>query len=215
MKYISILFAVFLISYSTQAQQYKSDFGIIVGGTYYNGDLNPNKLFHDVQYSLGALVRFNLNKRYAIRLSGYYMSLSSSEKDSKELNLPYGHAPSFSTNLLDLSGQFEFNFLPYQTGEEKWTGTPYIAAGIGYSVGLSNGINFLSVPFGIGYKFNVTDRLSAGLEWSYRKTFNDKIDNTVSPLGTSILHNNDWYSTFGLLITYKFVKFAGDCAVYK
>ena len=73
----------------------------------------------------------------------------------------------------------------------------------------------MTIPFGFGVKTNLTDRLSAGLEWSYRKTFYDKIDNVESPLGKSILHNNDWYSTYGLFITYKFVKFAADCPVYK
>lgn len=215
MKYIYILLATFFLSYVATAQQNKADFGVLLGGSYYIGDLNPTKQFHNIHPSLGALIRLNLNKRYAFRLSGYYMGLSATEADSREVNLPYAHVNSFSTNLLDLGGQFEFNFLPYQAGEEAWTATPYVAVGIGYTVGLSNGINFLNIPFGLGFKFNITDRLSSGLEWSYRKTFNDKIDNVTSPLGHSLLHNNDWYSTFGLLITYKFVKFAGDCAVYK
>jgi hypothetical protein len=195
--------------------QHKADFGVILGGSYYLGDLNPGKQFHNIKPSLGTLIRFNINKRYAVRLSGCYMSLAASAADSRELRLPYPYNPSFSTNLLDFTGQIEFNFLPYITGEDKLVGSTYIAGGIGYALGLSNGISFLTIPFGIGAKFNITERLSTGIEWSYRKTFNDNIDNVTSPLGHSALHNNDWYSTFGLLITYKFVKFAADCAVYK
>ncbi len=215
MKYLYVLILNCLIVYSAFTQSYKADFGMALGGDYYIGDLNPSKQFYKVRPSLGAFVRFNINKRFAFRISGYYMTLTANQADEPNLVIPYGHATSFYTNLLDVTGQIEINFLPYVTGEESKTGTPYIAGGIGYALGLSNGISLLTIPFGLGYKYNVTKRLSAGLEWSYRKTFNDKIDDVVSPIGKSTLHNNDWYSTFGLLITYKFVKFAADCAAYK
>jgi hypothetical protein len=129
--------------------------------------------------------------------------------------LPYRPQYSFSTNLLEFGTLLEFNFLPYITGQDQWLKSTYIAGGIGYNFNLSAGNNFLSIPFGAGFKFNITSRLSAGMEWTYRKTFNDMIDNTESPLGKSFLHNNDWYSTYGLFITYKFFKFAADCPAYK
>jgi hypothetical protein len=212
MKYVHIFLISFFMIHMAMAQS-KADFGIILGGSYYLGDLNTSKQFHSTKPSFGALIRFNLNKRYALRLSGYYMSLGASEISPNQP--PYPHSHSFYTNLLDVSGQFEFNFLPYITGEGKLVGSTYIAGGIGYALGLANGISLLTIPFGIGAKFNITERLSTGIEWSFRKTFNDKIDNVSSPIGNNALHNNDWYSTFGLLITYKFVKFAADCAVYK
>jgi hypothetical protein len=179
------------------------------------GDLNPGKQFYKVKPSLGALMRFNINKRYSIRLSGYYITLSGDEADFPDRIIPYPHRPSFTSNLLDFSSQLEFNFLPYITGEDKWLSSTYVAGGIGYSFGLSDIAGFMTIPFGVGAKINITERLSTGVEWSFRKTFYDRIDDVSSPMGNSTLHNNDWYSTFGLFITYKFFKFAADCPAYK
>ena len=36
--------------------------------------------------------------------------------------------------------------------------------------------NHFTIPFSLGFKFNAGKRLSAGVEWSPRKTFNDRID---------------------------------------
>jgi hypothetical protein len=215
MKYLLIFSLSCFFVFRTYAQHYKADFGIALGGDYYLGELNPSKQFHETKPDIGTFIRFNINKRFAFRISGYYMTLTGNDSNSSDLVIPYGHAKSFYTSLLDITGQLEINFLPYLTGQESKIGSPYIAGGIGYSLGLSNGISLLTVPFGLGYKYNITNRLSTGLEWSFRKTFNDKIDNITSPNGSTTLHNNDWYSTFGVLITYKFVKFAADCAAYK
>jgi hypothetical protein len=212
----NILFiCLFALIVPTISAQSKPDFGLFLGGGSYVGDINPDKQFYKPRPSAGLLLRFNINKRFAFRINSTYVMLSGDTKDFPDDVLPYRPIASFSTNLLDFSSQLEFNFLPYITGAEKWLSSTYVAGGIGYTLNLSGNKNFMTVPFGIGCKTNITDRLSAGLEWSYRKTFNDKIDNLESPLGKSILHNNDWYSTYGLFITYKFVKFAADCPVYK
>ena len=63
---------------------------------------------------------------------------------------------------------------------------------------------------------NVAKRVTAGAEWSFRKSFNDRIDGLENPSGVhSVIHNNDWYSFMGIFITYKFFNFAGDCPAYK
>jgi hypothetical protein len=76
--------------------------------------------------------------------------------------------------------------------------------------------NLLSIPFGIGIKINVTKKITAGAEWSFRKSFNDRIDGLENPSGVySVIHNNDWYSFAGIFITYKFFNFAAECPAYK
>jgi opacity protein-like surface antigen len=214
MKNILFFFLLLSIIPAISAQR-KADIGLFLGGGSYVGDINPGKQFYNPRPAAGLLFRLNINKRFAIKLNSTYVMLSGNTKDFPDEVLIYRPVASFSTNLLDFSSQLEFNFIPYLTGGEKWLSSTYVAGGIGYTFNLTGDKNFMTIPFGFGFKTNITDRLSAGLEWMYRKTFYDRIDNLESPLGKSILHNNDWYSTYGLFITYKFVKFAADCPVYK
>jgi hypothetical protein len=204
--------------------------GAFVGTAYYMGDINPNRHFYRPRPSFGMLYRINLNKRYAIRASGYYADLSGSDIDfGNRINADrYFEPVEFNTSLIDGTLQFEFSFLPFVPNTGKWDCTTYVAGGIGYSVILSsnvrtslnatylrNPIPYFTLPFGIGFKLNLSRRVSAGCEWSFRKTFTDRIDFLQNPTGdVSIIHNNDWYSFTGIFITYKFFKFAQDCPAY-
>lgn len=202
--------------------QRKADIGAMAGTSYYMGDINPGMPFYSPGISLGALYRRNFSSRYSLRFSANYVSLKGSDQDFPDREILFRNSVDFHTSLLDIASQVEFNFFPYKTTEDLWYGTPYIFGGVGYSFVLGysaegigiNAQNHLIIPFGVGYKLNVTRKLSAGVEWSFRKTFNDCTDGVVNPLGESFLHSNDWYSIFGLFITYKFFNFAGDCPVY-
>lgn len=197
----------------TKAQRY-SDIGIIGGGTYYMGEINPTRHFYKLSPAMGVIFRYNINKRYAVRISGIYCGLKGSDFDFPDRNTPLRSPQSFNKKVLDFSGQLEFNFLPYITGEDKWLYSTYISGGIG--AGISIGSNpFFTIPFGIGFKVNLSKRLSAGCEWSFRKTFIDSIDSVPNQLGNTIFNNNDWYSFIGIFISYKFFKFAADCPAYK
>ncbi len=79
-----------------------------------------------------------------------------------------------------------------------------------------------AVPFGLGFKYSINSRLGAAFEWGLRKTFTDYIDD----VSTTYANNpddiadptqshsaymqrgdrtkNDWYSTIGITLTYKF-----------
>jgi hypothetical protein len=213
MKHL-ISIVLILIALPLVKAQRNTDFGLLVGGAYYLGEYNPTKQFYSPSPSFGGFFRWNINKRYAARISGYYLSLRANDNDFPGRVDPYIDYTSFSTSLIDFSVQAEFNFAPYITGEQRFLNSLYIAGGIGYSNSL-NGNNSLIIPFGLGFKINLSDRMSIGAEWSFRKTFIDDIDNFDNPLGHTLLNNNDWYSIFGLFISYKFVKFAADCPVYK
>jgi hypothetical protein len=213
MKYWTV-FIISLIIFPTLNAQHQSDIGLLAGCAYYNGEINPTRPFYSPSPSFGGFFRVNINKRFAGRLSGYYLTLKGSDLDFPERFHPERRDVTFSNSLVDFTGQVEFNFLPYVTDEGKFLNSIYIAGGIGYSIMLKSTNSFV-VPFGLGFKINLGDRLSTGLEWSFRKTFVDDIDTFPNRLGNTLLNNNDWYSVFGLFISYKFVKFAADCPVYK
>ncbi len=212
MKQILIICFVFFNLLFVKAQHY-TDLGIIAGGTYYMGEINPTRHFYSISPALGGLFRVNINKRYAVRLSGLYSGLKGNDNDFPSRVTPLRPRQSFNKQIVDFSGQLEFNFLPYITGEEKWLYSTYLAGGIGCALSIGNK-PFITIPFGIGLKVNLTTRLSSGCEWSFRKTFRDDIDNVENQLGNTILNNNDWYSFIGIFISYKFFKFAADCPAY-
>ncbi len=208
-----LLIICFIFSVSLTKAQRNIDFGIIGGGTYYMGEINPRRHFYKLSPAMGALFRFNINKRYAVRLSGIYGGLRGSDADFPDRNIPLRSPYSFSKQVLDFSGQLEFNFLPYITGEEKGLYSTYIAGGIGCGISIGSK-PFFTIPFGVGVKVKFTARLSSGCEWSFRRTFRDDIDNVENQLGSTLMNNNDWYSFVGVFITYKFFKFAVDCPAY-
>ena len=201
--------------------QRNANLGVIGGISYYMGDINPGRHFYNPSYAIGAIYRINLNPRYAIRGNAYYTTLSGSDLDFPELLHPdrYFEPVTFSTSLLDLNIQGEFNFLPFTPNVGRFNYTPYVACGLGFSMALSSdaGTNHhLTLPFGIGAKFNISKKISTGAEWSFRKTFTDLIDGQKNPTDIqSLIHNNDWYSYLGIFITYKFLNFSSECPAYE
>lgn len=214
MKQFIIIFMILLGSFTLNAQRF-TDFGVLIGGAYYNGEINPTRQFYKPSLSFGAFVRLNMNKRFALRFSGYYAHLKGDVNDFPDRVTHFIPPPreSFNKQVMDLTGQLEFNFLPYITGERNFLRSTYVSAGLGYGL-FSGSSNSLLIPFGVGAKMNFGERLSGGIEWSFRKTFADDIDNYPNLLGNTLINNNDWYSFFGLFISYKFVKFAADCPAY-
>jgi hypothetical protein len=201
--------------------QRNANFGIIGGISYYMGDINPGLHYYNPSFAIGAIYRINFNPRYALRGNAYYTTVSGSDLDFPNVlhpDRPY-EPVTFSTSLLDMNLQVEFNFLPFTPNVGRYNFTPYVSCGLGFTMALSTnaGTNHhLTFPFGIGAKMNISKRMSTGLEWSFRKAFTDLIDGQENPTGDqSLIHNNDWYSYLGVFITYKFFNFAADCPAYE
>jgi hypothetical protein len=201
--------------------QRKANVGLFAGTTYYMGDINPNRHFYRASPAFGAIYRYNLNSRYAIRGNAYFAYLSGNDMDFPEIlhpDRPVSPA-SFYTSLIDVAVQVEYNFLPFTPNLGRWSYTPYLTTGLAGALILDSDVNvsnFASFPFGAGLKVNFSSRVSAGAEWSFRKTFSDHLDGLTNPSGiTSVLHNNDWYSFLGVFITFKIFNFAVKCPAYK
>jgi len=199
-KKIIIAFVAFFSCYMANAQ--RNEIGVLLGASYYLGDLNPSKQFFLAKPAGGIIYRYIINPRWAIKLDGLYGGLAGDDAKSKanvDRNL------SFKSNIVEASSQFELNFLPYITGsKEKNYFTPYIFAGLavfhfnpkaeyngtwyalqplcteGEGTPLSNqkpySLTQVSIPFGFGFKYSIGDNICIGAEWGMRKTFTDYID---------------------------------------
>jgi len=127
---------------------------------------------------------------------------------------------SFSTSVLDLAFTTEFNFRAYKTTKlRKDRYTPYVSGGLSYSAVLGGDVPAENTPglaFGAGFKYNLTVRLGTGIEWSFRKTFNDMLDGVSNPgvENNIFFHNKDWYSLVQVFVTYKIFDWREDCPAY-
>ena len=126
MRYILGLFCCLNLM-NLQAQQ-GVEFGGFVGASHYFGDLNTDFSLNDPGLAAGLIGRYNFNERVAIKLIGSVGQVSAYDFDSnntfeRERNLD------FKSRVLDISGQVEFNFLPYFHGSKSEFFTPYLFAG--------------------------------------------------------------------------------------
>jgi hypothetical protein len=201
--------------------QRKSDFGIFAGTSYYMGDLNPSRHFYSPSFAAGPVYRYNFHARSGIRVSGIYHNLKASDPLFSN-----GAGASFTADFIDFAASYEFNFVPYKTAYRRTKYSLYTSAGLGYNllIGADPSTpepmsSHFTIPFSIGFKFNAGKRLSAGLEWSPRKTFKDNALDGIVNIGEAnsdfhLFGNNDWYTFAGVFITYKIFNYREDCPTY-
>ncbi len=225
-----ILTFTFLCITTISFAQLGSEIGIIVGGNYYNGDINPKQLFADPKLAVGGFYKYNLDRRLAAKLGFIYGSLDYNEKD-------YGVSPernaAFSANVYDITLTGEFNFFQFYSGSRKHRFTPYFYGGIGYTffngnfahnshplnntldMALTEGDysgNSFNIPFGLGFKYSLSDAFSVTASWGYRKLFTDKLDGLnefysddpndpfLYNVQLSNAKTNDWHSIVGITL---------------
>ena len=254
MKKHIFTFLVFLLSVGLYAQ--RSEIGAFGGVAFYLGELNPTSLFAMPRPAGGLVYRYNINPRWAVRAQVTFAEIQASdEKTNKgnERNL------SVKTPITEIALTAELNFLKIYNKEGKNHFAPYIFGGIAffsfnptaklddetYSLqhlgtegqGLKGEKKFYSltnfaIPFGIGLKYNVAKFMTIGLEWGFRYTFTDYLDDVsgnyydnttlleergaiVAALAdrSATLHKagsgrgnvktKDWYSWAGLTLTFR------------
>ncbi len=192
--FLVILFFVGLIHQNfTLAQE--MEIGGMAGGTYYLGELNPDKQFLMTRPAFGGIIRLNLDNRWAARfnfLTGRIAGDDAVSKTNETRNLR------FRSSITEISVLVEFNFLEYFTGSKKYFFSPYIFLGPGYftfnpkapyqgeyvslrelgTEGIVDNYDLYGFAgvFGFGFKYSLTSRLGVVLEWGLRKTFTDYLD---------------------------------------
>ena len=179
-----------------------------LGAAYYLGDLNTDFRFNRPNLAGGIAARYNFNHRLAARVSANYGRVEARDSDSenpfeRERNLR------FFSDVYDITGQFEFNFLPYYHGSRDYPFTPY--AFVGFSVfgfnpksyapgneqviilqplgteGQPEGDEYRrlsgALAYGIGIRWDISYEISMDVHLSMRNTLTDYLDDvsTVYP----------------------------------
>lgn len=220
---------------NAQEENYRAEIGIHGGGSFYLGDANE-KLFHNTQTTFGLIYRQKFNQRIAVHLNWYNSSVKGGGI------LPDGTMVEFNNpvNAIDFCG--EFNFFDLEKKEYKPFSkvfSPFIFAGIGgilyknFDLELSaNEFNkdyphkfelseqrklSPSIPFGIGMKVMLGDRLNLNVMWSNRILFSDTLEgieeslNDPAKLNGTNIFNNDIFSTLSLGLTFNIWKDKCNC----
>lgn len=252
-----LLFIIFL-AIAASAQR-SSEIGLSGGGSYYIGELNPGKPFMNTKPAFGIFYRLNLNTRLALQVHGFRGTLKGADGPSSYFT---DRSLNFESKVTEFATQFEVNFFDFALGSQKNKISPYIFGGVGVFLfkpfgSLADGTKLqlkpagtegqnvaggpkaykltqLSFPFGIGFKYSLSEYIGLGMEWGMRKTTTDYIDDISSSYylnlagaagGTSaellsdptLTHNagmqrgnsrnDDWYSFAMLSISFKIRMF--------
>ena len=201
-----IFYFFLLIAVHASAQKNTTryqEFGIFLGGSYYIGDLNRAHLNSLTQPAGGVVYRYNFNPRFDIKANLLFGSVKGDDSQSGVPSQVTRNL-SFKSPITELAAEFEFNFLEYTLGNTKTPFTPYVFAGVagfrfnpqgqigdnyfnlqplgteGQGTVLNSSKRYklmqISAPFGLGIKASISKMIGVSLEWGWRKTFTDYID---------------------------------------
>ncbi len=201
---------------------YRMEIGASAGMVSPLDDLNSS-IFGNVGFSGGAMMRFILNPRMAVKAALNYGALSGSANGLKAFYPAHPNAVgearlnySYNGGVCDLAVLYELHFLPYGY-DGGYMGlrrvTPYLQAGVGLAYGTAGKSVTPSIPVGVGLKYKAGRRLNLGLEWRMHFTPNDKLDGLEAPLGipASGFRNKDYYSFTLFTLTYDISPKCPNC----
>ncbi len=205
-KTLLLLISFITLGFSANAQ-YKTntEIGVLGGTSYYLGDLNTTH-FSQSSAVAGLVFRKNIDRRITYKAELLYLNVKADDLNNTGDTIAEDRQLHFKSAIYELSGQIEFNFLPYETGNSLYPWTPFIYGGFsmfafnpkaenkeGQWVDLqplgTEGQGTTSFPnrdkyaltqfaiaMGGGFKIAVGESFNIILEYGTRKTFTDYLD---------------------------------------
>ena len=204
--------------------------GPFLGISWYNGDLNPQRLFYNNYPAFGGFLRYVVDDRLSFKGSVTVGKISGEYPAKNVLIREFDIIPyEFERNITDIALTFEINMFSFDHPNKKSSNfSPYLSLGLGtifYKSYINNNEKqqiVLSLPFGAGVKYKVIKGLRVGMEWTMRKSFADDLDlvgfnnsiNPNDPYGFEVwklTHNNDWVSFVGVFVSFTIINRREKC----
>ncbi len=179
------------------------EFGISAGGAHYFGDLNTRAAINRPKPALGLFFRKQFGNYIGMRISAHYAQLGYSDTYSKN-EYQKRRNLSFNTNIWELAVQGDFNFFKFLPNTPDYLFTPYVTLGVGIfsydpyayiqgrkeflrplgtegqTIGYDGRKEYstmaLCLPFGVGIKYNISEKINLSFEVAQRFTFTDYLD---------------------------------------
>ena len=206
MKFPAFLLVMLMaFNANAQSYEYvqKGEFGITAGVAHYFGDINTRAAINRPKPALGAFFRKAFGNYVGLRISAHYLQLGYSDTYSKN-DFQKTRNLSFNTNVWEIALQGDFNFFKFVPGDPYHSFTPYITLGVGVftfdpyaylngkkeflrplgTEGQLIGYNgrkpyntlAICIPFGVGIKYNISNRMNFSVEIAHRFTTTDYLD---------------------------------------
>jgi hypothetical protein len=183
----------------------EGELGLSLGAAHYFGDINTRAKLNRPKIAVGAFFRKQFSNYVALRVSAHYAKLGYSDVYNKSNDFQRRRNLSFNSNIFELALQGDFNFYKFIPGDPDHRFTPYVTLGVGVftydpyaylndqkvflrplgTEGQGNtlypdrkpyGTMALCVPFGVGVKYAVNERMNVGVEIAHRFTKTDYLD---------------------------------------
>lgn len=206
-----LLLTIPLFCFSAQAQD--REVGLFLGTAQYQGDLSTKHLtLSETKPGLGLFMRYYFGPRINFKGAFNYGAVEGDDSNNSDFQggSHYRRNLSFKSNIFELSGQVEFNILPYISNSKRYKFAPYVFTGASlyyfnpkaqmndkwYALqplgtegqGLPGEKDKYhrvqgAIPYGFGIKYSLGHFWNIGLEVGQRKLFTDYIDDvsTVYP----------------------------------
>lgn len=188
-----------------QSTVQEGEFGVSLGVAHYFGDLNTNARINRPKPAAGIFFRKQFSNYIALRVAAHFAQVGYSDVYETKNEFQQRRNLSFNSNIWELTLQGDFNFFKFLQGDPYHRFTPYITLGAGifsydpyaYYYGQKTylrplgtegqgyaqypdrkpyGTMAFCVPFGLGVKYNLTDRVNLGFEIVHRFTNTDYLD---------------------------------------
>lgn len=202
---LGLISLLFVLNANAQNYEYvqKGEFGITAGVAHYFGDLNTRAAINRPKPAFGIFFRKQFGNYVGVRISAHYAELGYSDIYSKNV-YEKSRNLSFNTNIWELAIQGDFNFFKFIPGNPEYLFTPYVTLGAGVftydpyafidgkkeflrplgTEGQVIGFNgrkpyntiAISIPFGVGFKYNLSEKMNFSFELAHRFTTSDYID---------------------------------------
>jgi hypothetical protein len=183
----------------------EGEFGIGVGAGHYFGDLNTRAHLNRPKLAAGVFFRKNFGNYIALRIAGTYAKLGYSDVYNTHNEFMRRRNLSFNSNVWELGLQGDFNFYRFMPGDPDFRWTPYVTFGVSAfnydPYAYLNGTKYnlrqlgtegqgdtsyrdrtpyssmaMAIPFGVGIKYSLNERINIGFEAVYRFTNTDYLD---------------------------------------
>jgi hypothetical protein len=183
----------------------EGEFGVGIGAGHYFGDLNTRARLNRPKPAASLFFRKNFGNYIALRIGASFAQLGYSDVYNTHNELMRRRNLSFNSNVWELGLQGDFNFYRFMPGEEEFRWTPYVTMGLSifnydpYTY-LNDQKYYLrplgtegqgdtsfpdrkpyssmafAIPFGVGIKYSINERINVGFEVVHRFSRTDYLD---------------------------------------